>query len=108
MAMIRRTLGCAAGALALFFILTPAAPQAQVSRPAPPPQLYITAANADFLNGELVITGVNFGTAGGRVTLAGLEIDPIVAWSDTQIIVPLPPFPPGKLLADRRARLRWR
>jgi hypothetical protein len=30
--------------------------------------------------------------------LAGLEIEPILGWSDTQIIVPLPPFPPGSYL----------
>lgn len=97
--MLRRTVvGCAALVLTLVLVWMSAAPQAQVSRPAPPPQLYITAANADFLNDELVITGVNFGVAGGRVTLGGLEIGPILGWSDTQIIVPLPAFPSGSYL----------
>ncbi|HEX6161891.1 MAG TPA: IPT/TIG domain-containing protein [Vicinamibacterales bacterium] len=61
-------------------------------------QLYILSATADYPNGELVLTGAEFGTVSGRVTLAGLEVGPIISWTDTQISVPLPAFPPGSYL----------
>ena len=32
------------------------------------------------------------------MTLAGLELSPVVTWSDTQIVVPMPAFPPGSYL----------
>lgn len=104
--MVRRTPASAAAmVLALVGLLMSAGPQARVSRPAPQSQLYITAATADFLSGELVITGVDFGTANGRVSLAGLELGPILSWSDTEITAPLPAFPPGSyLLTVSRAR----
>ena len=95
--MLRRTLlNCVA--VAVLMAVTPPAVGAQAAQPAPRPQLYITAANADVVNSELVITGVNFGAAPGRVTLAGLDITPILSWSDTQIVVPLPAFPSGSYL----------
>ena len=104
--MVRRAAPSAAAILfVLVGLLMSAGPQAVVSPPAPPSQLYITAANADFLSGELVITGVDFGTANGRVALAGLDVTPILSWSDTEIVVPLPAFPPGSyLLAVSRPR----
>ena len=95
--MLRRTiLNCVA--VAVLMAMTPFAAGAQPARPGPRPQLYITAANADVANGELVIAGVNFGAAPGRVTLAGLDIAPILSWSDVQIVVPLPAFPAGSYL----------
>jgi len=109
MVLRRAALSVAAVVLALVGSVMSAAPQAKGS--AASPQLYILSAIADFPNGELVISGVDFGTANGRVTLAGLEIGPILSWSDTQISVPLPAFPPGSYLltvtrglADGRGR----
>lgn len=97
--MVRRAAPSAAAiVLALVGLSMSASPQAAGSQPAPSSQLYITAAITDFLNGELVIAGVNFGTAEGRVTIAGLEHGPVLSWSDTQISVPLPALPPGSYL----------
>ena len=89
----------AAARVAVFFavavFLTSAHPSAQggsASR-----QVHVLAATADYAGGELIIAGADFGSAGGRVTLGGLELRPI-AWSDAQISVPLPAFPPGSYL----------
>jgi len=95
--MVRHLLfGCVAGSLSLSVMLTPT--HAQELRRGSRPQLYVTAANPDGVNLELVIFGVNFGATPGHVTLAGLELEPIMGWSDTQIIAPLPAFPPGSYL----------
>jgi hypothetical protein len=109
MVVRRAALSVAAMVLALAGPLMSAAPHAQ--GPAGSRQLYILAATADYLNGELIVTGVDFGTTGGRVTLAGLEVTPIISWTDTQISVPLPAFPSGSYLltvarglADGRGR----
>lgn len=96
MVIRHRALSVAATVLALAGPLMSAAPPAHASQASH--QLYILSATADFLHGELVITGVDFGTTGGRVTLAGLELSPVVTWSDTQIVVPMPAFPPGSYL----------
>lgn len=109
MVVRRAALSVAAMVLAVAGPLMSAAPHAQGSTASR--QLYVLSANADVPNGELVLTGVEFGTAGGRVTLAGLELSPIISWTDTQISVPLPAFPPGSYLltvarglADGRGR----
>jgi hypothetical protein len=109
MVVRRAALSVAAMVLTLAGPLTSAAPHAQ--GPPASRQVYILAATADYLNRELIIAGAGFGTSSGRVTLAGLEVDPIISWTDTQISVPLPAFPPGSYLltvarplADGRGR----
>lgn len=49
------------------------------------PQLVITSAASDPLNGQIVINGRNFGDIAAEVTIEGVEL-PIVGWSPTQII----------------------
>jgi collagen triple helix repeat protein/IPT/TIG domain-containing protein len=61
-------------------------------------QLEVTAVHPDVPNGQLVIEGTHFGRRAGSVSLAGLELSPILSWSNSQIIVPLPPFPAGSYL----------
>jgi hypothetical protein len=63
-----------------------------------PGQLEITVVRPDVLNEQLVIEGAHFGRRMGSVWMAGLPLTPILRWSDTQIIVPLPAFPPGSYL----------
>lgn len=90
--------GFGLSALALLVVLTPAAPHAQENRQQQQGQLEISAVHPDLLNEQLTVVGVNFGRRPGSVWLAGLELTPILGWSSTQIIVPLPAFPPGSYL----------
>ncbi|MEX2660673.1 MAG: hypothetical protein WD227_02040 [Vicinamibacterales bacterium] len=65
----------------------------------PPPQLVITSAAGDALNGQIVINGVNFGADTGTATLQGIDL-PIKHWTPTQIIADyaIAGAPPGTYL----------
>ena len=102
--IVRRTwTSCAVAMLSLIaFVPAPAWAQAEGREPAGHrfrvSGSRITAVRPDVPNEQLVIEGAHFGRRTGSVSLAGLELSPVLSWSNSQIIVPLPPFPAGSYL----------